>query len=57
MLLGQVNQLKNSCKMEIDSRKVADLEIAASLEQYQTIIEKEVTKQRAEVVRKQQKKP
>lgn len=57
MLLAQVNQLKNQCKMEIDSRRIADDEIAASLGQYQAIIEKEVAKQRAEVVRQQKNAP
>ena len=52
MLLAQVNHLKGAIKVEIEARRTADEEILASLTQYQSIIEKEVTKQRSEVVRK-----
>ena len=49
MLLNQVNDLKMSCKLEIDSRRTADEEIAQALSQYERIIETEVIKKRAEV--------
>jgi hypothetical protein len=52
MLLSQINVLKNQCKLEIEQRKLADDEIQQALTQYQTIIEKEVAKQRAQLVKK-----
>ena len=50
MLLQQINQLKNQTKLEIEQRKLADDEIQQALTQYQMIIEKEVAKQRAQLV-------
>jgi len=55
MLLQSINQVKNETKLEIEQRKNADDEILASLNQYQAIIEKEVTRQRAEVVKNREK--
>lgn len=55
MLLQSINQVKNDTKLEIEQRKSADDEILASLNQYQAIIEKEVTRQRAEVVKSREK--
>jgi len=52
MLLSQINVLKNQCKLEIEQRKLADDEIQQALTQYQTIIEKEVAKQRAQLVKR-----
>ena len=55
MLLQSINQVKNDTKLENEQRKSADDEILASLNQYQAIIEKEVTRQRAEVVKSREK--
>ena len=49
ILYKELNRLKERVKLEVDSRKHADEEIAVALEKYQELISKEVETKRQDI--------
>jgi hypothetical protein len=49
ILYKELNRLKEQLKLEVDSRKHADEEIAVALEKYQELISKEVETKRQDI--------
>lgn len=49
LLFNEINRLKTRCKLEIDSRKRADEEIARSLAKYEELISREVDQKRQDI--------